>query len=374
MQLLPLKDLAGQLSAGGTLPWSVRDAQGKLLLARGHLLVDSNMLESLLSRGMFVDMTEMKAAERRGEAVTQRQTFLSRWQAMQWRLSKTLTQPSSELQQTIDELTTALLSMIERDADKAIFQILRQDQSRFAAYGVSHSWHAAVVCCLAAKRLGWDEAKQRSLIRAALSMNISMIELQGRLACQHAPVSQEQRDAIQTHPERSVRLLQELGVTDPVWCGAVEQHHEKPDGKGYPGGTTDICETALLLHFVDVFTAKLSARATRCALLPNQAARQLFTQNDGHPLAATLVKEFGLYPPGTFVKLVSGEVAIAIHRGENANAPQVLALTNRNGDSLMHPIKRNTAHKEHAVAAPVLDTNVLVRMPWESLYAGDLLD
>jgi len=374
MQLLPLKDLAGQLSAGGTLPWSIRDANGKLLLARGHLVTDSNMLESLLSRGMFVDMTEMKAAERRSDTVQQRQTFLSRWQAMQWRLSKVLTQPSGELQQTIEELTTALLGVIERDADKAIFQILRQDQSRFSAYGVSHSWHAAVVCCLAARRLGWDEPQRRSLVRAALSMNISMIELQGRLACQHTAVTQEQRDAIKTHPERSAHLLRDLGVTDPVWCNAVEQHHEKPDGKGYPGGTTEICETALLLHFVDVFTAKLSARATRCALLPNQAARQLFTQNDGHPLAAILVKEFGLYPPGTFVKLVSGEVAIAIHRGENANAPLVLALTNRNGDPLVHPVKRNTSNKEHAVVAPVIDTNVLVRMPWETLYAGDLLD
>ncbi|MBV8470779.1 MAG: phosphohydrolase [Burkholderiaceae bacterium] len=332
------------------------------------------MLESLLSRGMFVDMSEMKAAERRNETVNQRQTFLSRWQAMQWRLSKTLNQPSSELQQTIDELTTALLVMIDRDADKAIFQILRHDQSRFSSYGVSHSWHAAVVSCLAARRLGWEESKRRSLIRAALSMNISMIELQGRLACQHTPLTSEQREAIKTHPQRSAELLRELGVTDPVWCHAVEQHHETPDGKGYPGASAEVSDTALLLHFVDVFTAKLSARATRCALMPNQAARELFTQHNGHPMAAVLVKEFGLYPPGCFVKLVSGEIAIAIHRGENANMPLVLALTNRNGDPLMHPVKRDTSNKEYAVAAPVLDANVLIRMPWESLYSGDLLD
>lgn len=373
MELISILEVAGQLKAGSPLPWGVRDGTGKLLLARGHTLTDPRMVQALLERGMFVDAGEVRATGRGGKdpIAVPKQGFLGRWRGLLARLTTLLTSPQDNFAQAMVEVVDVLLGMADRESDKMLFQILRHDHSRPLMYGLAHSLHTAGVCCLTARRMGWPEAQLRSLVSAALTMNISMLELQGRLAVQHTRPNTEQRNAINSHPARSVQMLRDAGVTDAVWLQAVEQHHETPDGKGYPAGLTEVSDTALMLHFVDVFTAKISARALRAPMLPNQAARDIFTQNNGHPLAAVLVKEFGIYPPGCFVKLVSGETAVVVHRGENANTPQVFCLTNRNGDALNQPMRRDTSVKEHSVVAVVPESNMKVRVPWEALYLGE---
>ena len=372
MNLLPLQEVASQIKPGAALAWGIRDSNGKLLLARGHRVVDAQMLQALLSRGMFVDANEMRAAQSAKDVSAKpKEGFFGRWRLSSGRLNTLLTAPPSELHAALDEVVNVLMALAERYPDKVLFQILRHDQTRLQSYGVSHSLHCAAVCCLTGKRMGWDENERRMLVSAAMSMNLSMIELQGRLAVQSVPPTPDQRAAIVAHPAKSAEMLRAGGVTDKLWLDAVEQHHELTDGNGYPSRRTDVAEFAQALHYVDVFTAKLSARSSRIALPPNVAARAIFTGSAGHPLAAALVKEFGIYPPGCFVRLASGETAIVIHRGPSVNTPIVACMTNRNGDPLPQHIKRDTAQKESAIVALVPDADVMVRVRWETLYDDD---
>jgi len=372
MQLLPLHEVAYQIKPGLPLAWGIRDENGKLLLARGHLVADDAMLNALLARGMFVDVSEMRAALGTSRAsVRPKEGFFGRWRLTSGRLHTLLTTSPPDLRASLDEVVNVLMALADRYPDKVLFQILRHDQTKLQFYGVSHSLHCAAVCCLIGKRMGWDEARRRVLVSAAMSMNLSMIELQGRLAVQAVPLTVDQRSAIQEHPIESADMLRAAGVADEEWLAAVEQHHEVIDGTGYPKRLTDINELAQVLHYVDVFTAKLSARSSRLALAPNVAARDLFTGSAGHPLAAALVKEFGIYPPGCFVRLASGEIAIVIHRGKTVNTPVVACLTNAAGQAMMRPQRRETTDKANAIVTLVADADVMVRVPWETLYPDD---
>ena len=371
MQLLPLQEVASQIKPGMPLAWGIRDANGKLLLARGHRVTDAAMLDTLLARGMFVDASEMRAAMSSHAASKPREGFFGRWRLSSARLNTLLTTSPAELRTALTEVVDVLIALADRYPDKVLFQILRHDQTKLNSYGVSHSLHSAAVCCLSAKRMGWDDAQRRTLVSAAMSMNLSMIELQGRLAVQTAPPNPDQRAAIDDHPLRSAELLRAAGVDCPLWLAAVEQHHELADGSGYPRRLTDVGELAQALHYADVFTAKLSARSSRGALMPNVAARQMFTDSAGHPLAAALIKEFGIYPPGCFVRLASGEIAIVIHRGESVATPVVACLTNSAGQAMMRPQRRETTDKASAIVALVADADVMVRVPWETLYPDD---
>jgi HD-GYP domain-containing protein (c-di-GMP phosphodiesterase class II) len=370
LQLLPLQEVSSQIRLGAPLAWSIRDGSGKLLLARGHQVDDAAMLQALLERGMFVDAAELRAAHGR-EIQTPKEGFFGRWRLSSARLNTLLTTPPSELGAALSEVADVLMALVDRYPDKVLFQILRHDQTRLQAYGVSHSLHAAAVCCLTGKRLGWSTDDRRMLASAALSMNLSMIELQGRLAVQGARPTPQQRAAIDTHPRRSVEMLEAAGVRDPLWLAAVEQHHERVDGSGYPCGRTEVAELAQALQYVDIFTAKLAARSSRSPLPPDQAAREIFTASAGHPQVAALVKEFGIYPPGCFVRLASGETAIVIQRGASVKTPIVACLTRPNGQAVMRPQRRETDGKESAVVSIVADGDVMVRVPWESLYSDD---
>ena len=371
MQLLPLQEVASQIKPGLPLAWGIRDGNGKLLLARGHRVTDAAMLSTLLARGMFVDAAEMRTAMSSHAASQPREGFFGRWRLSSARLNTLLTTTPAELRIALGEVVDVLIALADRYPDKVLFQILRHDQTKLNSYGVSHSLHSAAVCCLTARRMGWDDARRRTLVAAAMSMNLSMIELQGRLAVQSTPPTADQRAAIDSHPVRSAEMLAAAGVGDPLWLAAVEQHHELTDGSGYPRRLTDVGELAQALHYVDVFTAKLSARSSRVALAPNVAARDIFTGSAGHPLAAALVKEFGIYPPGCFVRLATGEIAIVIHRGETVNTPVVACLTNVAGQPMMRPQRRETSDKANAIVALVADADVMVRVPWETLYPDD---
>lgn len=367
MQLIPLDQVASQLTPGDVLPWGVRDASGRLLLARGHLIKDASVVQTLLERGMFVDAEEARGAARQSQAAPE--GYFSRWRKLHARYHVLMQGPvPDDLRTPVEEVARAMVAMGDEDPDKMLFEILRHDTARLQSYGISHALHSAAVCLLTVRRLGWAEPDRRRLVCAALTMNLTITELQGRLAAQEGALTPEQRAQIRAHPEASARLLQERGVSDPGWLLAVLQHHERPDGKGYPTGTTTPSELAQVLSTADVFTAKLAGRAGRQPLLPHQAARDLFVARKGHPSTEALIKEFGIYPPGSFVKLASGETGVVVRRGQNANAPMVATITRANGAPTGQPVQRDSASKEFAIVTALAPSNVMARVPWELLY------
>jgi HD-GYP domain-containing protein (c-di-GMP phosphodiesterase class II) len=379
MQLVPLKSVAQQVTVGVPLLFSVRDSSGKLLLARGQRIMDQHLLVALLKRGMFVDKVELdgevaqqpRAPAPRMDANTTEAEFHSRWQYRQESIRSLLTEPSAPLDRLVADEAASLIDLSAAHPDRTIFQILRRDQSRYGSYGASHALHVAAMCGLTARRMGWPEEVIHSLVCAALTMNISIINLQGQLASQHGRMTDEQRHRIRRHPQDSAAMLSAAGVTDMLWLQAVEQHHETPDGQGYPQGRVLVCDLAQMLHHVDIFAAKISARATRRAMMPNQAARSIFLQKEGHPLAVALIKEFGIYPPGCFVKLQSGEAAIVVQRGKTANTPVVKALTDAHGRALAKPLTRDTADKAFAVTSATAEANIMIKVPWHLLFGQD---
>ena len=214
-----------------------------------------------------------------------------------------------------------------------------------------------------AQRLGWTDRDATRAFKAALTMNLSMLALQGELAAQTGPLTEAQRRTIRQHPIRSREMLIQAGVTDVDWLRAVEQHHEKPDGSGYPLALRAPCELATLLQCADVYAAKLSSRAGRDAVAADRAGREIFMSDPNSPVTAALVKEFGIYPPGCFVRLASGESGIVVRRGPTVMAPVVSVMTDATGQALAAPIRRDTGERAHAIVAVVPARTVRATAP-----------
>jgi HD-GYP domain-containing protein (c-di-GMP phosphodiesterase class II) len=162
-------------------------------------------------------------------------------------------------------------------------------------------------------------------------------------------------------------MLRAAGISDEGWLSTIEQHHEIPGGKGYPRKLMEVADLPTMLRMADVYTAKLSSRLSRSAVGASDAGRGLFTGEQGHPAAAAIIKEFGLYPPGAMVKLASGEAGIVIRRGETATTPMVASITNREGMALIDPIRRHTTSKDHSIVGLTNERVVKVRIPVEKL-------
>ena len=369
MAFAQLNTVSRRVSVGQPLPFNVRDADRSLLLARGQVVENADQMHALFERGALVDLEELKANDATAEiASAPRERLPALWSGCMDDVGRALqTSPHDGYAGALQDAAAPVLALIDRDPDLAIFQVLRQERNDHLQYGVTHSVHAAITVHLVAQRLQWDAATTQSVFKAALTMNLAMLELQGRLALQTAPLSDSQRAEIHSHPRRSVQILELAGVSDRLWLDTVLQHHEVPDGSGYPNGLRDVPDAALLLRRADIYTAKLSSRAGRDAMSADQAGRQMFMQDPGHPMTAALAKEFGVYPPGCHVALVTGELGIVIQRGQTVTTPVVAAVTNERGVPRAEPVRRDTARKGQAIVAVVADHKVPARVAPEAL-------
>lgn len=378
---VPLESVRDLLRLGELLPFRVLDPHERLLLNAGHRLIDEAQFEALIERGAWAERPLVEAerasrAQAEGRAASAapavaQVSLFDRWELLQWqfdKLSRALAR-GEVAGRAVPAFWQELRKFVDTETDVALFLCMRQGEQRFALYAQHHAIHCAVVVLLAARLLRWSEQRQDSIGCAALTMNLSMLELQGQLARQATSPTPEQRSALQTHPMRSVRLLETAGVSDPLWLKAVLQHHECEDGSGYPSGTTEVGQLASLVRRCDVYTSKLSSRAYRDAIAADLAGRQMFMQDPGHPMTAALVKEFGIYPPGCHVRLASGELAVVVGRGATITAPLVACIGNARGMPLPRPLRRDTSDRTYAVTAVIGQGLVRTQMPLDRLMA-----
>lgn len=372
MQLLQL--VQSQVRLNEPLPWGVRDTDANLLLAKGYVLTDEDRLLTLLERGMYVDLEEFQAVEAAAgrtppppaapPTLFERWDRLFDWQAEAIKGLADLPDPAATLNGFADEL----LELIDRDPDIAIYHVLRHERRQLFLYGYWHAIHAAILCRLMAERLQWPPERQRVLVKAALTMNIASADLQGRLAVQEVPITERQRKQLHDHSLQAAERLRTHGVTDPDWLEAVENHHERADGSGYPRGLRTTSPLAQALRHADVFAAKVTARANRPSLSLQEAARQLFKEDQGGPFAAALIKSLGIYPPGELVKLQSGEIAVVVRRGPDASKPLVACITDIQGQPVPTTVQRRTAEAGHGITGAVPDKSLVQKLPPERLY------
>jgi HD-GYP domain-containing protein (c-di-GMP phosphodiesterase class II) len=362
MQFAELSAVKHRLQLGAPLPFNVRNADKTLLLARGQRVESPEHLASLLERGALVDLTELMTP--RDEIKKARRDQLPKlWSGALSKVADAMNMaPEPGFCDALIEASGPVQALIERDPDLAIFQVLQQGADVNTAYGAQRATQTAITSLLVANRLSWAPAQAERAFKVALTMNLSMLELQGTLASQAEPPTPEQRDQIRSHPTRSARMLEQAGVTDLEWINAVQHHHETEDGSGYPNGSNETGELAALVRRADVYTAKLAKRATRSAISADKASRQMFLQDPGHAITTAMIKEFGIYPPGSHVRLANGELGMVIERGPTITTPVVASLADERGNKLARPVRRDTAIKSQAVAG-VLEPGVLKDPP-----------
>jgi hypothetical protein len=351
------------------LPWDVLDARGQLLLCKGYIITDGRQRELLLERGLYVEEELLMRYEQSQPRREPEFDPFWLWESIYKRLGLTLREQMTDATfiRQVAQLSSEIESLTDRDADAGLFFMTRLEGE---VYPITHSLQTAFISGLIARRMGASADERATLMNASLTMNIAMIELQKNLHRQRTPLTEAQRAEIRSHPTRSGQRLESLGVTSQEWLRAVNEHHESPDGKGYPYGLAEVSTPAGVIHFADRYCAMIASRATRKALPANRAARQLFVDasNHGSPFGALVVKELGVYPPGNYVRLANGEVGVVIKRGQAANTPMVFAIEDRKGVKYPEPVKRDTARPEYAVVDAIASEDVIADLSAARLF------
>ncbi|MBP0047996.1 HD domain-containing protein [Marinobacterium sp. AK62] len=336
-----------ELKVGTRLPWSLYSPQGALLLTEGTLIRSERQIESLISAnayyvhtpslGTYKTQEHQRSSSPKVSSFVIIHTLLERLEAC-FSLAHRSGQ-SGAFVRGIMKLVFDIQAVCEENPDAILgtMQLIVE-----APHGLLHPLHAALMCEVAACRMGYDALERAPLVAAALTHDIGMYDIQQALFEQRAPLSASQREIVDNHPLLSYELLQSHGVNEPRWLNPVLQHHERLDGSGYPNGlkADSICREARLLAITDCYSAMIRPRAYREQVLPKDAIKEIFQQRGAtidERLARLFIDVMGVFVPGTLVELSHGELALVTGQGEGLNQPAVALLQNRLGVRLEAP-------------------------------------
>lgn len=273
---------------------------------------------------------------------------LAAWQRRMWAAARA---PAIAAEALL--LGARLTALVEADADAVLGALLLDDG---AAYADIHPLMVGALATLVAARLGIDGALRPRLVAAAFSCNLGLLPQHPALA-RPGPLVPMLEDLVRSHPVRSHTLLREHGVDDPLWLTLVLQHHERPDGSGYPDALRgpDIDPLARLLSLADIYSAMVLPREYRHGIRAQQAVRRIFLargQQVDAALAADFIGEIGVFPPGACVRLVNGETGVVVRRGSPRREwPVVSSFLSPRGGIYPRPLHRDGAcDPRHAVA------------------------
>ncbi|MFA6311209.1 MAG: HD domain-containing phosphohydrolase [Sterolibacterium sp.] len=362
----------GDIEVGVPLKRPVYDKHGTLLIKVGGTIGSAQQLSILLDKEIFFVADEGKtpdatpaAEEEDGE--TSVFAILDAAKEKLTRIFDLLRQGRThdDFVTRIKNIASAVQKACALDADAALANLqLELD----APYAVVHHLQAAILCELTGKKLGVKDESRRKLVKAALTRDIDLMDIQHVLDKQTIPLSDKHIERIQKHPASSSARLRELGVSDKTWLDAVDHHHERLDGSGYPDHLSGnaIGIPARLLAITDIYSAMIRDRANRRAILPKEALRKLMLEHKGkidERLTQVLIKEIGIYPPGVLVQLASKEIAVVKSRGNDGLHPLVYAFIDAAGMPMRSPYACDTTRPEFQVKGMVPTTEFRASIP-----------
>jgi HD-GYP domain-containing protein (c-di-GMP phosphodiesterase class II) len=138
--------------------------------------------------------------------------------------------------------------------------------------------------------VGLTQLRIKQLRLAALLHDIGQLGIPERIMSKPGILSVEELEVLRQHPIYARDIIAGVPGLDEVgdWVGA---HHERPDGRGYPEGRTDIPLEARILAIADAFVAITSDRPHRRGVDQDDGVQRLYGAA-GSQLDAGLLKVF----------------------------------------------------------------------------------
>lgn len=139
-------------------------------------------------------------------------------------------------------------------------------------YTSGHSDRVGFYCTLVARRLGYDEARQRTLRRAAMLHDVGKLGVSSTILEKPGKLDADEWHVMQRHAGHTFDILQRVGVLSDM-AAIAAAHHERLDGKGYPLGlaATAISMDTRIITVCDFLDALTADRPYREALGVDQA-------------------------------------------------------------------------------------------------------
>jgi len=210
-------------------------------------------------------------------------------------------------------------------------------------YLAFHQARVAVMAIAIGASVGYDRPRRAQLGMAGCLIDVGLWQMPESLVRRLDALSAEEQALYRSHPRLSVESIRRWSPPSDGLVEAVLQHHEREQGQGFPSGLhgTAVSQDAKILGLIDTYTGLTMPLAPRPRLRPHEAIREIVrSKHESFPsaLVKALLSEISVFPPGTLVRLNTGEVGrvTAVNRNHPLR-PRIEIVADGKGQRLTMP-------------------------------------
>ncbi len=262
---------------------------------------------------------------------------------------------------TLQDSANADLEPVKEVAKDVVTEMLRDDSKTLSLMDLflfnskiySHSLNTLVIFTALAKELNFERDDILAAGEAVLMHDI------GRVI--QSADGDDSQSAYRNHPMTGYRHLMKHGGFNEKMLSIVLNHHERYDGKGFPRGIAGdklgiVDQIMIVANVYDLAITDTLHNVKR----DFHAAAQMIYQSPNVLVSSEITNAFlnvfGIYPPGSYVKLRSGEEGIV----REANylrpfQPLVTLLKDNKGISMPEPLDIDLRELENSSIERALD-------------------
>lgn len=199
-------------------------------------------------------------------------------------------------------------------------------------YTAEHCINVSILCAAFGKRLGLLEGEIRSPALCGLLHDVGKSRIPVEILNKPGALTPKEFDIMRQHTTHGRSILMSTSHSLNAAVDVAFSHHERMDGQGYPRGlhAQQIPYFAKLVSLVDTYDAITSTRVYDKGRASMQALEIIHKHRGSQfdeVLADAFIQMIGVYPPGSIVEMLNGEVGIIVEsHPKHKLKPKVLMI------------------------------------------------
>ena len=224
--------------------------------------------------------------------------------------------------------------------DDCVESILRNDNALMwltkikhrDEYTAEHCLNVSILSAAFGKKLGLMEEEIKTLGLCGLLHDVGKTRIPLEVLNKPGALSPDEFKLMQQHTIYGRDILMSLPSVDHATIDVAYNHHERLDGKGYPRSLEEhqIPYFAKIVALADTYDAITSNRVYDNGRASMDALDIIYRFRDSQfdrELANDFIRMVGIYPPGSIVEMINGEVGIIIDSNpKNKLKPKVILV------------------------------------------------
>ena len=236
--------------------------------------------------------------------------------------------------------TTSIVDSVLRNPDA--FMLLQRMKNK-NRYRYTHAINSCALAATFCRHLGFSKTEIHDISMGALMFDVGTTKLPDSLVDMAESLNPVSMKLVRHHVQFGLEILDNTPDLPPVVREMMLTHHERINGKGYPGGLKgdQIPVSGRIAAIIDCYDAMISTRPYRKKISPVEAISTLYNWRNidfQEDLIEQFIQCIGAYPTGSLVELSSGQVGIVMSQNRVRRLfPKILLILTADGEPYESP-------------------------------------